>query len=104
VTKRKLRVFPWYLWVLIGIIPIGIDGTVQLISQPPFNFLPFYESTPFLRALTGGLFGFTTAWFGYPMMEESMVDTKRYLSAKYERLKLTAAGKSMEKTASSSPS
>ena len=104
VTNRKLPALPWYLWIIIGIVPIGIDGVTQLISQPPFNFLPFRESTPFLRALTGGLFGFTTAWFGYPLVEESMADTKRYLSAKFDRLKSTATGKSQEKPASTSSS
>ncbi len=103
-TQRKLPSLPWYLWVLIGILPIGVDGVVQLISQPPFSLLPFYESTPFLRALTGGLFGFTTAWFGYPMVEESMVETRNYLSTKFARLKATLPGKSVEKPVSTSSS
>jgi hypothetical protein len=30
------------------------------------------ESTPFLRILTGGMFGFFTAWFGYPIVEDSV--------------------------------
>ncbi len=104
VTNRKLPALRWYLWVVLGIVPIGIDGVVQLISQPPFNFLPFYESTPFLRALTGSLFGFTTAWFGYPLVEESMVETKNYLSSKFERLRSAASGKSLEKPGSTSSS
>jgi uncharacterized membrane protein len=104
VTKRKLPPLPWYLWIIIGILPIGIDGVTQLISQPPFNLMAYRESTPFQRALTGGLFGFTTAWFGFPMVEESMVETKRYLSAKFTRLNPVATGKALEKPASSSPS
>ena len=104
VTNRKLPAFPWYLWIIIGIVPIGIDGVTQLISQPPFNLMPYRESTPFLRALTGGLFGFTTAWFGYPLVEESMADTKRYLSAKFARLKPGSIDKTLEKPASTQPS
>ena len=31
-TGRRLRAFPWYLWVLIGILPIAVDGFSQLPS------------------------------------------------------------------------
>ncbi len=84
---RRLRALPWYLWILLGIIPIGLDGASQLISQPPFSLIPFRESTPFLRVLTGGLFGFMTAWFGYPLVEESMQETRRIMATKFLRLK-----------------
>jgi uncharacterized membrane protein len=104
VTNRKLPALPWYLWIIIGILPIGIDGFSQLISQPPFNLIPYRESTPFLRALTGGLFGLTTAWFGFPLVEESMQDTKRYLSAKFERLKPGSTDKNRKKPAFTQPS
>jgi hypothetical protein len=53
-----------------------------MISQPPLNLLPYRESTPFLRSLTGFLFGFMTAWFGYPYVEESMADNRKYLEGK----------------------
>jgi uncharacterized membrane protein len=73
----KLPPFPWYLWIVIGIIPIGVDGFSQLLSQPPLSFIPYRESTPTLRVLTGFLFGFTTAWFGYPVVEESMREMRK---------------------------
>ena len=85
-TGRRLPSLPWYLWILIGIIPIGLDGVSQLLSQPPFSFYAFRESTPFLRSLTGALFGFTTAWFGYPMTEEAMAETRRIMASKRLRL------------------
>jgi hypothetical protein len=68
-------------------VPIGVDGVSQLISQPPFNFYVFRESTPFLRVLTGGLFGITTAWFGYPMTELAMEETRRIMASKLLRIK-----------------
>lgn len=84
-TGRKLKSIPWYLWVVIGLIPIGIDGVSQLPSLLA-NILPGWvpqrESTPFLRTLTGGMFGFTTAWYLYPLIEESLLDTRRLLSKK----------------------
>ncbi len=72
---RKIRPLPWYLWLLVGLLPIGLDGLSQLFSQPPLSFIPFRESTPNLRVLTGFLFGFTTAWFGIPNVEAAMKDS-----------------------------
>jgi uncharacterized membrane protein len=83
---RYLPPLPWYLWLLIGILPIAVDGVSQLISQPPFSLIPFRESTPTLRILTGWLFGFFTAWFGYPMVEETMADTRQIMGAKLQRI------------------
>lgn len=84
-TGRRLRALPWYAWLLLGILPIGLDGLSQLFSQPPFNFLPYRESTPFWRVLTGFLLGFTTAWFGFPAIEESMAETRRYIEHRLQR-------------------
>jgi uncharacterized membrane protein len=80
--KRKIKSLHWVIWIIFGILPIAIDGLSQLISQPPFGFIPFRESTPFLRTLTGFLFGFLTAWFGYPYVEESMRENRKYLEGK----------------------
>ena len=86
-TGRKIKPLPWYLWLLIGIVPIAIDGFSQLLSQPPLGFFPYRESTPLLRSITGFLFGLTTAWFGFPIVEESMVDVRRYYGQKLARAK-----------------
>lgn len=84
-TRRRIPPLPWYLWILLGIMPIAVDGVSQLISQPPFALLTYRESTPFLRSLTGGLFGFMTAWFGYGMVDAAMQDTRRMLAVKFAR-------------------
>ena len=70
-----------------------MDGFSQLISQLPYNLLPFRESTPFLRTLTGVLFGFSTAWFGYPYVEESMKESTQYLQRKLDIIKKRAEKK-----------
>jgi len=96
-TGRKIKSLPFWLWILIGMIPIGFDGGTQILSQllaeptfdflqPLFGFLPLRESTPFFRTLTGFLFGFSTAWFGYPLVEEAMHDTRSLLVSKFARL------------------
>lgn len=87
ISRRRIPALPWYLWVAIGIGPIGIDGFSQLLSQlPGFPLWEYRESTPFLRTLTGALFGFTTAWFGFPLIEESMRQTRETMAAKRQRL------------------
>lgn len=86
-TRRKLPPLPWYLWLAIGVAPIALDGFSQLLSQfPGFSLWAYRESTPFLRTLTGALFGFTTAWFGFPLLEESMSETRQMLAEKKARL------------------
>ena len=81
VTGKRLPPLHWALWLLLGLGPIGLDGFSQLISQFEISFfdslLPYRESTPFLRTLTGFLFGFATAWFGIPYVEESMRETRQ---------------------------
>ena len=86
-TGRRIKSLHWMIWILIGLGPIGLDGFSQLFSQ--FNwpwlatFLPYRESTPFLRVFTGALFGLCTAWFAYPNIEESMNETRQYYIKKF---------------------
>ena len=87
ITGRRLPALPWYLWIIFGIGPIGLDGFSQFLSQSPFNLWSYRESTPFLRALTGGLFGLMTAWFGYPLVDETMQDARKMLLVKFAGLK-----------------
>lgn len=91
VTGRRIKPLHWTLWILIGMAPIGLDGFSQLFSQMNWQWLasilPYRESTPFLRVLTGGLFGLTTAWFSYPYMEESMAETRQFFIKKFASIR-----------------
>ncbi len=84
---RRVRALHWTLWILIGLGPIGLDGFSQLFSQMNLPglaaILPYRESTPLLRVLTGGLFGFATAWFAYPNIEASMSETHQAFIKKF---------------------
>lgn len=86
-SGRRLKSLHWMLWILIGMVPVGLDGFSQLFSQMEWSWLmqilPYRESTPLLRVLTGGLFGFATAWFAYPAIEESMSDTRQFFLKKF---------------------
>ena len=83
-TGKKLKAIPWYWWVILAIIPIGLDGGSQLFSLGGNwpSWFPIRESTPLLRTITGALFGLVTAWYVYPMMEESMLDLRMNLARK----------------------
>ena len=85
ILRRKIKAIHLVVWILIGIVPIGLDGFSQLISQPPLNLIPFRESTPILRVITGCLFGFLTAWFAYPYVEESMIENRKFLDGKFSQ-------------------
>jgi uncharacterized membrane protein len=91
ISGRRIKKLHWFLWILIGLGPVGLDGFSQLLSQIPGTFLqsilPYRESTPFLRSLTGFLFGWSTAWFTIPLMEETMEESRRALAKKFAILK-----------------
>ncbi len=83
-TGRRVKAVPWYIWLTVGLVPIGLDGFSQLpgLSSGLPDWLPIRESTPLLRVITGALFGGTTAWYLFPMLEESMRETRTLLGSK----------------------
>jgi uncharacterized membrane protein len=88
-TGKKIPPYKWaiYIWIIIGLIPIGIDGGSQLpglLGTFGLSWLPIRESTPFLRSLTGSLFGMTTGYYVFPQMEETMKDARRMILHKIE--------------------
>ena len=81
---------PILVYVLVGIVPVGLDGGIQLLANPPYNgfglaWYPLWESTPLFRTLTGGLFGLCSAWLALPYLAESMDELAREVSRKFER-------------------
>lgn len=87
---RRVKPLSWLAYGLIGIAPIALDGFSQLFSQLPpgiflFDWLPYRESTPFLRTLTGGLFGLANAWLAFPYIRQSAQEVAAELSSKLTR-------------------
>jgi uncharacterized membrane protein len=78
----RVRPMPILLFILIGLLPIALDGFSQLFSQFAVAtgggldsleaIFPLRESTPFLRTLTGALFGFSLVWLTFPRIEPQM--------------------------------
>ncbi|MHC1784822.1 MAG: DUF2085 domain-containing protein [Anaerolineaceae bacterium] len=83
-TRNRIQPVRWYIWIVVGLIPIGLDGVSQLpglMNRVP-DWLLMRESTPFLRSLTGALFGITTAWYLFPLIDMSMRETREILFRK----------------------
>lgn len=70
--RRRLKPLPIWLWILVGVLPIAIDGGTQLLSVFPLFSVFSRESTPFLRSLTGGLFGLMNISMAFPQVQDSM--------------------------------
>jgi len=99
-VRRRLQPMRWWAWFLVGIVPIGIDGFWQLFTTYPYNtllqflsFLPYHESSPLLRSLTGGLFGLANIWLAYPYFEASMREARDELKVKLGRIDADARGR-----------
>lgn len=87
-VRRRLRPLPFLLYLVIGVLPIGLDGFSQLLSYPPFEWWPIRETGPFFRVATGAVFGLMSAWLAFPHIEMSMRDTRRQIMVKLMRLGL----------------
>lgn len=81
-VRSRLRPVPIWLYILLGLGPIGLDGFSQLLSSPPLLLWPVRESTPLLRTMTGALFGLMNAWLALPYLEEAMRETRLEIEAK----------------------
>jgi hypothetical protein len=80
--RDRLKPLRITLWLIFGILPIALDGGSQLFAQFPMISALSRESTPFLRTLTGGLFGVCNIWMAYPYIEESMTETRIQVTTK----------------------
>ena len=83
--RRRLRPVPFWLYILLGLAPIGLDGFSQLLSYPPFEFWPQRETLPIFRVVTGALFGLMSAWLAFPHFDLSIQETRRKIERKLWR-------------------
>ena len=70
-SRNRIQRLDWRVWLICGVVPMAVDGIWQLASQL-FPFLTFRESTPFVRTVTGALFGFFTCWYLLPTLEKML--------------------------------
>lgn len=71
-SNYRLPRIHWLIWLTFGVLPIALDGMSQMISGLFPVFLSVRESTPFFRVVTGGVFGFFTAWFFFPYIGKNL--------------------------------
>ncbi len=92
--RRKVKPLPVWAFLVFGLGPIALDGFSQLFSQygvalEPLSFFntifPLRESSPFLRSLTGAMFGFSLVWLTYPHIDASMKGSESSLHEKLEQ-------------------
>ena len=98
---RKIRPLPFIFFLILGMGPIGLDGFSQLFGYyatplsggDPAGFqaflgsiFPLRESSPFLRTLTGAIFGFMLVWLAYPHLDYNMGRTEADLERKLTRI------------------
>jgi uncharacterized membrane protein len=85
-SHKKIKKIPFWLWFLMAIIPIGVDGFWQFISSSKLSILNIssHESTPLLRSITGWMFGLFTGWYLYPAIEETFEDESKGIIKRIE--------------------
>ncbi|MDE3089534.1 MAG: DUF2085 domain-containing protein [Chloroflexota bacterium] len=110
--RRRLKPLSPIAWLFAGILPVGLDGVTHMIndfvagtSGTGFrdtnawlqfltgNIFPsaFYVGDPFgsfnsdMRWITGVLFGLTTVWLIFPMIEEGMRDVRLQVDRQLHR-------------------
>jgi uncharacterized membrane protein len=84
-VRRRIRPAPLWLYVLLGLGPIGIDGFSQLFGYVSDGTLPMRETLPIFRVLTGALFGMMNVWLGFPYMESMFADMRDEIRQKFKR-------------------
>jgi len=69
--NRKIKKLPLWIWIVFGVVPLGLDGGVQFLGNLNVPFLESvaHESTPLLRTITGSLFGLFTGWYIFPALD-----------------------------------
>jgi uncharacterized membrane protein len=84
-VRRWLRPAPIWLYLILGLMPLGLDGFSQMFGYPPFQYWPVRETIPAFRLLTGALFGLMNVWLAFPYIEGSMRETIAVLEDRLSR-------------------
>ncbi len=99
--RRNIKGMPAWAFLLVGLVPIGLDGFSQLFGYfaTPLDgsaaigfaaamgkIFPLRESPPLIRTATGALFGLSLVWLIYPHVEIGMNETEAGLEEKLTRI------------------
>lgn len=66
---RKLddKNVPPTIYLLLALVPIGLDGGLQLLSELGIRVFGAYESTNLIRTVTGAIAGFALPFYIFPL-------------------------------------
>ena len=74
-VRRRMRDWKMpFVYFLLFLVPMGIDGVVQLVTP--------YESDWLARTITGVIFGLGVVVFAYPYVDEAFADVRQTLDQK----------------------
>lgn len=86
--RWEIPPLPVWAYVVFGLLPMGLDGGYQLLSQLAATIkpglLPVYESGPLARTITGALFGLSSVVLVYPGINGFFEDIQARLSNRYD--------------------
>ncbi|MBN1888011.1 MAG: DUF2085 domain-containing protein [Thermoflexales bacterium] len=83
VLRRRVKPIPVWVYIALGLVPIGLDGVSQLISYIVPSLMPGgvpRESSWILRTITGALFGWATMALALPYLHESFTAMEEQLA------------------------
>lgn len=88
-VRHRLRPLPLWAYLLFGVVPIGLDGGIQILSYAlpalfPSLSIPPLESTPWRRVVSGVMFGVATVWLAYPLLQSAASDVIDTLEERFE--------------------
>jgi uncharacterized membrane protein len=108
VVKQKIKPLPW-LGLILLVLPMAIDGTTHLFSDPAGIGQGFRDSNAWLasltnnafpatfyagdawgsfnawmRLITGVLFGLGIVWFVFPYLDEAFTNSSQVVEYKYQ--------------------
>lgn len=88
-VRSRVRPLPFWAYLLIGLVPMGLDGGSQLVSHiaPALFGGVARESTWVLRTVTGAAFGWATVWLAFPHLHLAFAEMREISS---QRLRETA--------------
>lgn len=85
-ARKRIRPAPLWLYVMLGLGPIGLDGFSQLLGYPPFSLWDPRETQPFFRILTGALFGVMNVWVAFPYINVTMQQSATQIRQALQRI------------------
>jgi uncharacterized membrane protein len=76
-VRSRARPISFLVYILIGVLPMALDGGSQLVSYVVPGLFPGgvpRESTWVLRTVTGAMFGWATAWLVFPYLQSAFAE------------------------------